>query len=110
MIRSGNKINEDISIFHNRSHILFQSFLLCLMFYFSLVLFICRGAEAVSPAAQSATASATMAEEQTPILRKGHSAHIRPSQINAIHDLTFGEVLHHLKYFVIFCLCAFVVC
>ena len=52
----------------------------------------------MSPAAQSATASATMAEEQTPILRKGHSAHIRPSQINAIHDLTFGEVCKRLIF------------
>ena len=31
-------------------------------------------------------------EAETPILRSGHSAHIKPSQILAIHDLTFGEV------------------
>ena len=70
---------------------------------FSSVLFICRGAEAVSPAAQSATGSATVAEEQTPILRKGHSAHIRPSQINAIHDLTFGEVCKRLIFVRLLC-------
>lgn len=58
---------------------------------------ICRGAEAVSPNTAAATATeAAVADEPAPILRKGHSAHIRPSQIHAIHDLTFGEVLKAL--------------
>lgn len=47
----------------------------------SVTFFFCRDAERTIEV-----------ETDTPILRTGHSAHIKPSQIHAIHDLTFGEV------------------